>query len=168
VDVPKVKTVIVGGLDILYFPFLQSLRDLLRSTIFDNAKNLCINQAIEDWFKHFQPSLAKDFGEIISRSWATETQDNMQDFDPNLDFFLGVMLYGDKMGSNVNKCYLLEPWMFTLTTLCWAAWEKASLWRHLGFLPLQDYFPSQQLNDKEKGTLSYEEKLQQYYDYMAR
>jgi hypothetical protein len=141
VDAPKAKTVVVGGRDVLYFPFLQSLRDLLRSTIFDNAKNLCVNQATEDWFKRFQPSLAKDFGEIMSRSWSTKTQDNMQDFDPDLDFFVGVMLYGDKTGTDVNQCYPLEPWMFTLTTLRRAAREKATSWRHLGFLPLQDYFP---------------------------
>jgi hypothetical protein len=122
---------------------------------------------MEDWFKHFQPSSTKDFGEIMSRSWSTATQDNMQDFDPNLDFFVGVMLYGDKMGTNVNQCYPLEPWMFTLTTLRRAAWEKATSWRHLGFLPSQDYFPSQQLDDKEEGALSSREKLQQYHDYMA-
>jgi hypothetical protein len=149
VDAPKAKTVVVGGRDILYFPFLQSLRDLVRSTIFDNAENLCVNQATEDRFKRFQPSLAKDFGEIMSRSWSTETQDNMQDFDPNLDFFVGVMLYGDKTGTDVNQRYPLEPWMFTLTTLRRAAREKATSWRHLGFLPSQDYFPSQQINEME-------------------
>jgi hypothetical protein len=31
-------------------------------------------------------------------------QDNMQDFDSNLDFFIGVMLYGDQTGTNVNQC----------------------------------------------------------------
>jgi hypothetical protein len=38
VDAPMAKTVIVSGQDILYFPFLQSLWDLLCSTVFDNAK----------------------------------------------------------------------------------------------------------------------------------
>jgi hypothetical protein len=74
---------------------------LLCSTIFHNAKNLCVNQATEDWFNGFQPSSAKDFGEIMPRGWVTEMQDNMQDFDPNLDFLLGVMLYGDKMGTDI-------------------------------------------------------------------
>ncbi len=97
----------------------------------------------------------------------TEMQDNMQDFDPNLDFLLGVMLYGDKMSTDINQHNPLRPWMCTHTMLHWAAWEKASLWRHLGSLPSQDYFPSQQLDDKEEGTLSSKEKLQQYYDYMA-
>jgi hypothetical protein len=91
----------------------------------------------------------------------------MQDFDPNLDFLIGVMLYGVKTGTDINQHYPLELWMFTLTTLRRAAWEKAMSWRHLGFLPLQDYFPSQQLNDKEEGALSSKEKLQQYHDYMA-
>jgi hypothetical protein len=91
----------------------------------------------------------------------------MQDFDPNLDFFVGVMLYGDRMGTFINQHYPLEPWMFTLTMLHRAAQEKATSWRHLGFLPLQDYFTSQQLHYKEEGALSSEEKLQQYHDYTA-
>ncbi len=151
-----------------FAPLSEGASSTLASvTDVNNAKNLCVNQTTEDPFKCFQPSSVKDFGEIMSRSWSTEMQDNMQDFDPNLDFFIEVLLYGDKMGTDINQHYPLEPWMFTLTMLCRAAREKATSWRHLGFLPLQDYFPFQQLDNKEEGSLSSKEKLQQYHDYMA-
>lgn len=39
--------------------------------------------------------------------------------------------------------------------------EDPKNWRHLGFLPSQDFAPSKQ------GSLSPEEKLQQYHDYMS-
>ena len=51
----------------------------------------------------------KDFGEIMSNPWASDTQDCIDDFDPDLDFFLAFMLYGHKTSTNVNQCYPLEP-----------------------------------------------------------
>ena len=138
VNAPKSKSVAVGGRNVLHFPFIESLRDLLRSGIFDDIENLCVNQATEDRFSRFQASTPEDYGEVMSRSWAAETQDSIEDFDPDFDLFIGVMLYGDKTGTDVNQRYPLEPWVFTLILLRKAAREKHSSWRHLGFIPSQD------------------------------
>jgi len=49
----------------------------------------------------------KEIGEIMARHWARESQDAIDDFDPLLDFFLGICIYGDKTGTDVNLWYPL-------------------------------------------------------------
>jgi hypothetical protein len=61
-----------------------------------------------------------DSGEIMSNEWTSNTQDSIKedkDFDSDQDFFLALMLYGDKTGTNINQWYPFEPWMFTLVLL---------------------------------------------------
>lgn len=172
IKTPKPKATKVGGRDVIHFSFLESLRDLLRSTTFDNVSNLCVNTEVEERFNRFQPATDQDIGEIMSKRWASESQDEMEgmdDFDPQFDLFLAIMMYGDKTGTDVNQRYPLEPWVFTLPLLRRAAREKSDNWRHLGFIPSQDSTPSQQRKDDDmsQGSLSTEEKLQQYHDYLA-
>ena len=100
----------------------------------------------------------------MSNEWASNTQDSLAvdaDFDPDLDLFLGMAIYGDKTGTDVNQRYPLEPWMFTLVALRLTARQDPKNWRHLGFIPSQDFAPS------KKVSLSPEEKLQQYHNYMS-
>jgi hypothetical protein len=85
--------------------------------MFDDVDNLCVNKEVEDSFKCFQPLTTRDIGEITAKHWARETQDNMVDLDPLLDFFVGIMMYGNKTSTDVNQCSPLEPWMFTLILL---------------------------------------------------
>jgi hypothetical protein len=99
---------------IIYFPFFDLLQDLLRSTVFYDIDNLCANREEQDHFKHFQLMTVADSGEIMSNEWASDTQDSIKEdgnFDPDQDFFLVLMLYGDKTGTNVNQWYPLESWM---------------------------------------------------------
>jgi hypothetical protein len=107
----------VDGRDVMYFPFMEQLRDLLRSSTFDNLDNLCVNEELEDCFKPFQPSTDQDVGEIMANQWARESINNLDDFDAEHDFFIGIIIYGDKTGTDVNQRYPLEPWMFTLAVL---------------------------------------------------
>jgi len=161
---PKPRSKKVGGRDVIYFPFLESLRDLLRSATFDDVHNLCVNTEEQDRFKRFQPSTDQDIGEIMSKRWSRETQDQMEDFDPDLDFFLAVMLYGDKTGTDVNQRYPLEPWMYTVLVLRLCARQQSHNWRHIGFVPSQDVVSS---DSSQQGPLSAEQKLQQHHDYMS-
>jgi hypothetical protein len=104
----------VGGRDVIYFSFFDLLQDLLRSTVFYDIDNLCANREEQDHFKHFQPTTVADSGEIMSNEWASNRQDSIKEdgnFNPDQDFFLVLMLYGDKTGTNVNQWYPLEPWM---------------------------------------------------------
>jgi hypothetical protein len=161
VKCPKPMSKKVGGRDVIYFPFFDSLQDLLRSTVFYDIDNLCANREEQDHFKHFQPMTVADSVEIMSNEWASDTQDSIEedsDFDPDQDFFLASMLYGDKTGTDINQQYPLEPWMFTLVLLWLMTREDPKNWRHLGFLPSQDFAPS------KKGSLSPKEQLQQYHD----
>jgi hypothetical protein len=137
---------------------------LLRSNVFYDINNLCANRDEQNCFGHFKPTAALvDLGKIMSNEWASDTQRRIEledDFDPDVDFFLPLQLYGNKTGTDVNQCYPLEPWMFTFALLQRKAREDLKNWRHLGFLPSQDFAPS------KKGSLSPEKKLQQYHDYM--
>jgi hypothetical protein len=93
----------------------------------------------------------------MSKRWARETRDGIQDFNMDRDLLLAIMIYGDKTGTDVNQMYSLEPWMFTILLLCQHAWESLESWRHLGFIPSLDFVDS----------LSSKEKLQLYHDYMS-
>jgi hypothetical protein len=64
--------------------------------------------------------------------------ESLEDFDPDNDFFLPLVLYRDKTGTNINQRYPLEPWMFTMPVLCRHVREKANSWHHLGFIPSLD------------------------------
>jgi hypothetical protein len=153
----------VGGRDVIYFPFFNSLQDLLRSTAFYDIDNLCTNKEEQDQFKHFQPTTVADSREIMSNEWASDIQNSIEnddDFDPDQDFFLPLMLYSDKTDMDINQWYPLEPWMFILVLLWLMAREDPKNWQHLGFIPSQDFAPP------KKVILSPEEKLQQYHDYM--
>jgi hypothetical protein len=164
VKCPKPVSKKVEGRDVIYFPFFNSLQDLLRSSALYNIDNLCANKEEQDRFNRFQPTTVANNSEIMSSEWASKTQDRLavnEDFDTDKDFFLAMQMYGDKTGIDVNQRYPLEPWMFTLVVLRLTARQDPKNWRHLGFIPSQDFAPS------KKVSLSPKEKLQQYHNYMS-
>jgi hypothetical protein len=165
VKCPKPMSKKVEGCDVIYFPFFDSLsQDLLRSSAFYDIDNLCANKEEQDCFNHFQPTTVADNSEIMSNEWASKMQDQLaadEDFDPDQDYFLALQVYGDKTGTDVNQRYPLEPWMFTLVALQLMARQDPKNWQHLGFIPSQDFAPS------SKVSLSPQEKLQQYHNYMS-
>jgi hypothetical protein len=120
VKCPKPFSKKVEGRVVIYFPFFNSLQDLLRSSASYDIDNLCANKAEQDHFNRFQPTTVANNSEIMSNEWASKTQDQLaadKDFDPDQDYFLALQVYGDKTGTNVNQRYPLEPWMFTLVAL---------------------------------------------------
>jgi hypothetical protein len=74
----------------------------------------------------------------MARDWANDTFESLEDFDPDNDFFLPLVLYGDETGTNINQWYPLELWMFTTPVLRRHARESAESWHHLGFIPSLD------------------------------
>jgi hypothetical protein len=58
---------------------------------------------------------------------------------PHNDLFFPLELYGDKTGTDVNKWYLLEQWMFTTPLLQRFIHESVTSWQHLGFHPSLDH-----------------------------
>jgi hypothetical protein len=103
VSVPKAKVSVVDGRPVVYFPFKDSLHDLLLSTTFDYVDNLCVNKSDQDHFKPFEPVENKDYGEIMAKDWSRESREDIEGFDPENDFFLPIMMYGDKTGTDVNQ-----------------------------------------------------------------
>jgi hypothetical protein len=113
VKCPKPVSKKVEGHDVIYFPFFDSLQDLLHSSAFYNIDNLCANKEEQDRFNRFQPTTVADNSEIMSNEWASKTQDQLaadEDFDADQDYFLALQVYGDKTGTHVNQRYRLEPW----------------------------------------------------------
>jgi hypothetical protein len=104
VKCPRPASKKVGGRDV-YFPFIDSVRDLLRSNVFYDINNLCANRDEQNCFSHFKPTAAlADLGEIMSNEWASDTQRRIKledDFDPDVDFFLPLQLYSNKTGTDI-------------------------------------------------------------------
>ena len=139
VPTPQPRTTIVSGHEIVHFPYLEMLRDLLGSSKFTDVNNLCVNPSIADCFSQFVPTTVEDCSELMSKQWANDTFASLEDFDPNNDLFFPLVLYADKTGTDINQWYPLEPWMFTTPLLQRCIHESATSWQHLGFLPSLDH-----------------------------
>jgi hypothetical protein len=136
---PQPRTTIVSGCEIVHFPFLEMLHDLLGSSKFTDVHNLCVNPSIADRFSQFMPMTVEDCSELMSKQWANDTFASLEDFDPDNDLFFPLVLYANKTGTDVNQWYTLEPWMFTTPLLRRCIRESATSWQHLGFLPSLDH-----------------------------
>jgi len=138
VPTPVPRITKVQGQEVVHFSFLKMLHDLLSSTKFQDIDNLFANRDESSHFGKFTPTSAEDCSEIMAREWANDTFESLEDFDPDNDFFLALILYRDKTGTNVNQWYPLEPWMFTTPVLHRHACKTAKSWHHLGFIPSLD------------------------------
>ncbi len=138
VTTPVPRITKVQGQEVVHFSFLEMLHDLLSSTKFQDINNLCANRDKSSRFGKFTPTSAKDCSEIMARDWANNTFESLEDFNPNNDFFLPLVLYREKTGTDINQQYPFKPWMFTTPVLRRHARESAKSWRHLGFIPSLD------------------------------
>jgi hypothetical protein len=117
VPTPQPRTTIVSGHEIVHFPFLEMLCDLLGSSKFTDVNNPCVNPSIADHLSQFVPVTVEDCSELMSKQWANDTFASLEDFDPNNDLFFTLVLYANKTGTDINQRYPLEPWMFTTPLL---------------------------------------------------
>jgi hypothetical protein len=124
---------------IVHFPFLEMLCDLLGSSKFTDVNNLCLNPSMADQFSQFMPMTVEDCSKLMSKQWANDTFASLENFDPDNDLFFPLVLYANKNGTDVNQWYLLEPWMFTTPLLRRGLRESATSWQRLGFLPSLDH-----------------------------
>jgi hypothetical protein len=83
------------------------------------------------------------------------------------DLVFPLVLYANKTGTNVNRQYLLEPWMFTTPFLQRFICESATLWQHLGFLPSLDHIDKFAFDDLGPVLNKSQKKLQLYHDSLA-
>jgi hypothetical protein len=97
----------VSGCEIVHFPFLEMLCDLLGSSKFTDVNNLCVNPSIADRFSQFVPTIIEDCSKLMSKQWANDTFASLEDFDPDNDLFFPLVLYVNKTGTDINQWYLL-------------------------------------------------------------
>jgi hypothetical protein len=45
------------------------------------------------------PTTVEDCSEVMSKQWAKDTFDSLEDFDPNNDLFFPLVLYANKTGT---------------------------------------------------------------------
>jgi hypothetical protein len=169
VPTPQPLTTMVRDHQVVYFPFLEMLRVLLRTSMFNDVSNLCVNRAEEERFSKFHPTALEDHSEIMAKQWAQETYNSLDDFNPETDLFVPINLYADKTGTDINQWYPLEPWMFTTPILRRSARESANCWCHLGFAPsLGDMGSHSSTVDEDQGPASADsqDKLQLYHDFL--
>jgi hypothetical protein len=58
---------------------------------------ICVNPSIADCFSQFMPTTVEDCSKLMSKQWAKETFDSLEDFDLNNDLFFPLVLYADKL-----------------------------------------------------------------------
>jgi len=135
VHVPTPIRTVVKDRAVYRFPFLEMVQDLLNSPKFDDVENICVNKDALRRFMKFIPVDEHDNSEAMAKKWASMTFDSLENFDIERDFFLPLILYADKTGTDQYQRYPLEPWMFTFALFRRAVRESPNMWRHLGFMP---------------------------------
>jgi Plavaka transposase len=118
------------------FLFLEQLQDLMSSSEFTSTSNLVVNIHKEPscWFGKYVTPAGQEQLEVHSGSWYNRTYDELIT-NPHLDLLMPIIFYIDKTGTDVMQRFPLEPLMFSTTLLKREIREKASAWRHLGFVP---------------------------------
>jgi hypothetical protein len=146
---PQMQTCIINKQEVFRFKFQDMLQDILDSSC-QYLHNITPNHGNES-------TIPGSEHELWNTQWMTNTftSQQYQDFDPNHDIMLPIILYMDKTGTDVNQRYSLEPVLFSLAAIPREQRESRQSWRHLGFLP-------QKLNTTdEDDTVS---SLQFYHD----
>jgi hypothetical protein len=117
VPTPQPRTTIMSSCEIVHFPFLEMLRDLLGSAKFTDVNNFCVNPSVADCFSQFMTTTVEDCSKLMSKQWAKNTFASLENFDTDNDLFFPLVLYANITGTDINQWYLLEPWMFTTPLL---------------------------------------------------
>lgn len=123
-----------GGPSFPKFSLLGQILHLIASEEFGNVDNLVINSDPSRRFHKFDASTDEDKYEVNSGKWYSRTYAELR-LNPKYDWLFPLIFYIDKTGTDAMQRFSLEPLMFTTTILRRCVREKASAWRHLGFMP---------------------------------
>ena len=125
---------------VIVFSFQEQLDDLLNDRqLFGNVENLVVNSKKVDHFRPYK-SNKSTLDEVFDGSWYQETVKVSLNIDPkdgteSRDFWLPVIIYVDKTGTDANQRHSLEPVLFTLGIFSREIRNQARAWRILGFVP---------------------------------
>ena len=151
---------VLGGPEIPRFPFLGQILDLLNSTDFQESKNLVVNSNKATIFGKFIPAENESLLEINSGKWYSDTYDKLVK-DPANEWLFPLIFYIDKTGTDAMQRFPLEPLMVSTANIRQSEREKASAWRHVGFVPPFD------LPSGTKQSHFAEENLQMFHKCLA-
>jgi hypothetical protein len=116
------------------FSLVEQIRDLLLSSEFQNVENLVVNKDPAIRFHKYVVPEGEQLLEVNGGRWYAETY-NKLGIDHTKDWLFPLIFYIDKTGTDAMQRFPLEPFMFTTTILKRCVRERASAWRHLGFIP---------------------------------
>jgi hypothetical protein len=131
---PRPYITMVQSHQVPKFDLLEQINDLLQSVLFDDVQNLCVNLPLDERFATFNATTADHFVEVCASRWFRSTAQAFVQVR-NEEFLLPLIFYIDETGTDANQRYPLEPLMFTFAVIRRHMREKASSWRHAGFVP---------------------------------
>ena len=178
VHVPDPIRSVVRGRTVYRFPLKDMMQDLLVSSHFDSIDSIHVNRDSFGNVNKFVPRCDQEESEVMSCKWASDTFDQLVDYDPSRDLFLPLILYADKTGFDKLQRYPLEPWMFTYAIFPRSVRENSDAWRHIGFIPPTEGHSEDDDNEEDDfifddaGTNDHcktksQENIQTYHDYLS-
>ncbi len=122
---PSISSTIISKCEVFSFPFVDMLQDLVDTT-WNHLHHISPQSCIDD-----------NSDELWNSKWMKETfqHPRYNNFNPDNDVMLPIILYLDKTGTDVLQRYSLEPMLFTTAALNRESRENRRFWRHLGFIP---------------------------------
>jgi hypothetical protein len=134
ISCPRPIITLVDSHQVPKFNLLDQIIDLLKSGLFDDIENLCVNLSPEQRFFTYEVTAADRCVEVLASKWYHSTdQQFVKDHDQ--EFLLPLIFYIDETGTDAFQRYPLEPLMFTFAVIRRHMREKSGSWRHAGFVP---------------------------------
>lgn len=129
-------------IQIVRFPFVSALLDLITNEDLMNPHNLLLNPT--DPFAKYVPDHLDD---VLSARWYAKTYENIIS-DPENEFLLPLIFYIDKTHIDVFGRLTLEPLQFTLGIFKRKLRNLPKAWRVLGYITDSSKSSSQKARDR--------------------
>jgi len=123
--------------EIIWYDFKEQALDLIHDIgIWGNLENFEGTIDPKNPFSGQSPRTDGLLDEVVDGAWYKKTYAECKEIAGDDDFFiLGVILYCDKTGTDVNQRAGLEPISFTFTNFNHECRYRSEAWRVLGYVP---------------------------------
>ena len=125
---------------VIRFDFYEQVMDLLGTTeIFANPENLNINIDPKDknarWRPYVPPEGEENLDDVLDGKWYQETVEFQVTTRFGKVFWVPIIIYVDKTGTDAFQRHGLEPVIFTTPLIKCELRNHPKAWRILGFIP---------------------------------